>query len=78
MKRRKLTGAVLITVSGALTLFVVREVTAHITLTGLFPGGRAIYDAPFETHGLLVVLSGISALILLLAGLHLLGPGRKK
>ena len=78
MKRRKIIGLVLIGISVALIVVFYREVTAHVKLTGVGSDASAIYDPPFPFHGPLVVLAGVGAAASFLAGLHLIGPGKKR
>ena len=77
MRRKRLIGILLIVASLALAVIVFSEVQKTVTLTGLGISGTASYSPPFAYHGPLVVLGGVAAAALLLAGLYLASPGRK-
>ena len=78
MTWKKAVGISLIVVAAGLLAFTILSVGANMDWTGPMAGKINTYKPPYQNHGLIMAITGISSAVVFLAGIVMVVVGRKR
>ena len=70
---KRIVGIILVVISIALLVFVIHGIASNLPADGPLKGHIRGYKPPYDGHGLVMVLSGLAAVLSYLGGLFLIG-----